>query len=534
MEGKLEEKDANKDNLPNQPVAVRQSMRVRKPSMYFLHSVATSASRSYSRSTALLKRSKQLMLNKAMNERKEEVAQSVVETVGEKNNLSGQVREHISQDLSQVAGVSVDSIFSPKDTLRWWAASTEEKALNQELARRIRLISDTWVSDTVENQDEEAFNTKLGTKGNSSPTKKSRHSSLVRILFDCPANKPRSCNMQQLCTWFMQTTETQSLAIVKKASSRNPYEFMHFSRSANKTSVRHSPQAERLRKHIKKFARIVPKSPFQHQQAKKRLRKMNKTTGNVKRQLFTPRFAPGCLSQGASWVRGRAVGKYLTTLLRARTRFLTQKERKSWPKRQNNEKVKKNGQEATVLQPKHKALNGSATDQLVDCLENSSTTNSVDQTQKLVHESKEHKLSSKAWSPETLKECRVFLRKINSPENESAEEEWDSCTVTLDDGSPSAYQFPRSDNEMVGFVKAVKTERKRCSSRRTASSPLGNSAPKSNQKQIVKPLGRQKNKYKHPEVVSTELSQPTPAKTLRQSRMRGLTGPRWCDFVFEN
>lgn len=187
----------------------------------------------------------------------------------------------------------------------------------------------------------------------------------------------------------------------------------------------------------------------------------------------------------------------------------------------------------TALQPNGNALNRSATCRVSDRLEDSSATGSVDQTQEPVDVPKEQNLCSKAWSPETLKECRVFLRKINSPDNESTEEEWDSCTVTLDNGSPSAYLFAGRTRELVGVVKAVKTKRKQ-SMNRTASRELAGSAPKSVQEQDEMPAGRQKGKYKSPGVVSTEQPQPPPAKMLRQSRMRGLTGPRWCDFVFEN
>ncbi|XP_070712543.1 serine-rich adhesin for platelets isoform X1 [Pempheris klunzingeri] len=541
-EDEIDLMEGRKDKQPNQPVALRHSMRVRKPSIHFLHSVATSTSRSYSHSNALLRRSKQLLLNKASNERRLGEQQSSVETSREKRRFSGQQRKNISQDLTRVAGLSVDSIFTPKETLRWWAASAEKNTMNQELARRIRLISDTWVSDTVENQEKEiAFNSKPDTKGNNSFTRKSKHSSVVRALFDCPPNKPRSCSMQQLCSWFMQTTETQSLAIVKKASSRNPYELMHFPRSANEKSVSHSPQAERLRKHMKKFAKTVPKSPLQHQQAQRRLMKKNKaplTTHNIRRQLFTPRFQSGGLCQGAQWRRSKALGKYQATLSRARTRFVTGKKRERWQKRQRNKKSIKvaascsNGL-VTGLQPKRRALRRSAKDQLSDCLESSSATSSVDQTQDSEDVPKEQNLCSKAWSPETLKECRVFLRKINSPDNESTEEEWDSCTVTLDDGSPSANLFAGRERELVGVVKAVKTQRKRSASR-TASRERTGSAPKSAQEQDKIPMGRQKGKHKRPGVVSTEPPQPRPAKMLRQSRMRGLTGPRWSDFVLES
>ncbi|KAK2918979.1 uncharacterized protein lcorl isoform X1 [Channa argus] len=518
------------NKLPNQPVAVRHSMRVRKPSVYFLHAVATSTSRSYSHSNTLLRRSKQLLLNKASNERRKEGQPGSVGNSGE-NRLYGH-ETNISQELSRVAGVSVDSIFARKETLRWWAASTEKRTMNQELARRIRLISDTWVSDTVENQEKEiSFNSELGTKSNNSLAKKSKHSSVVRTLFDCSPNKPRSCSMQQLCSWFMQTTETQSLAIVKKASSRNPYELMHFPRSASKKSVCPSPQAERLRKHIKKFARTVPKSPLQHQQAQRRLKQKNNlplSTHTVRRQLFTRRFATGRLKQGVQWWGSITFSKYQATLFRARIKFLTQKERERWQTKQRSKNSLKvatsclNGHVVTVLQPKHKALCRPMKHKLSDCL---------DQTQEPVDVPKEQNICSKAWSPEKLKECRVFLRKINSPDNESNEEEWDSCTVTLDDGSPSAYLFAGRHRELVGVVKTVKTERKGSTNRRTASRELASLAPQSIQEHDEMPVRRQKGKYKGPGVVSSE---PPPAKMLRQSRMRGLTGPRWCDFVFEN
>ncbi|XP_008290652.1 uncharacterized protein lcorl isoform X1 [Stegastes partitus] len=536
--------DESKDELPDQPVAVRHSLRVRKPSIHFLHAVATS--RSYSRSNALLRRSKQLLLNKASNERRQEEQQSSVETLGEKRPLCGQERKSVSQDLSKVAGVSVESIFSPKETLRWWEASTEEKTMNQELARRIRVISDTWVSDTVENQEKEpVFTSKLGTKGNSPFTRKSKHCSVVRTLFDCPANKPRSYSMQQICSWFMQTTETQSLAIVKKASSR-PYEPRHFPRSASKKSTCYSPQAERLRKHIKKFAKTVPKSPLQHQQAQRRLRNRNKATRSIRRQLFKPNFPVGKLNQGVQCWRTRESFKYQVALFRARTRFLTRKERERWRKRQRNKqninvaRSCSNGRVVTGLQPKRKALCRSTKDLFSDCwwrwrwMENRSASRSADQTQEPVDVRKERDLCSKAWSPESLKECRVLLRKINSPDNESAEEESDSCTVTLDDGLPSTCLFAGRERELVGVVKAVKTERKRSMSRRTASRELAGSAPRSVQEQSEMPVGRQKGKYKSPGVVSTEPSQPPPAKKLRQSRMRGLTGLKWRDYVFEN
>ena len=513
-------KDEGKAMRLDRPVAVRHSVRVRKPSIYLLHSVATSSSRSYSHSTALIRSSRKLLLNKAINQRKLEKAQDCLENTKDKRQPLRQEKNRICQDLSQVAAVSVDSIFSPEETMKWWAATAEKNDLNQEFARRIQLVSDTWVSDIDNQQDSSLKHRPL--------SKRPRCSSVVRALFDCPPNKPSSCSMQQLCSWFMQTTETQPLAIVKKASSRNPYEIMHYPRSANnKGSVCPSPQAERLRKHIKKFAKTVPKSPLAHQLALERLRNGNKTlsAGNIKRQLFTSRFAPGQLNQGEPWWMGRTRSKYSTTLLRARARFLTCLQRNGLPKRQ-----RKNWRPSVTAQkPRDKALSRLSPDRRsLDCLENRSADPFP----------KEDRLSSKAWSPEKLKECRVFLKKINSPGSEStAEEELDSCTVTLDDWSPSAYRFAGSEGELAREDEAVKTERKTRLTAESVSDESASSVSKSPQEQAEVLTGRQtgqKDKRKLPVIVSTEAPQPPSVKMLRQSRVRGLSGPRWSDFVLGN
>ncbi|XP_029949091.1 uncharacterized protein lcorl isoform X1 [Salarias fasciatus] len=533
----IETRNENKDELSKKPVAVRHSMRVRKPSVHFLRAVATSSFKSYSRSNALLRRSKQLLLSKASNERRQEGLQRSVETSREDNQLSRQEEKSCSQDISKVAGVSVAPIFTSKET-KWWTPSAEQKTMNQELARRIRVISDTWVSDSVENK-ETPLNPKLGSKGVGSVTRKTKQSSVVRTLFDCSPNKPRSCSMQQICSWFMQTTETRSLSIVKKASSRNLYDPVQFSRSANKTSVCNSPQAERLWRHIKKFAKVVPKTPSQHHEAQRRLRKSIKarlSTRNVEGRLFTSKFSKGKVNQGIQVWKGKDSGSFQATLIRARTRFLTKKDRLGWQemqKKKNKAAFSSLEHRATTRQPKRKALQSSEKDDS-NSLESRSAVNSADQTQEPVDVCKELNLCSKAWSPETLKECRVFLRKINSPDTESTEEEWDSCTVTLDNGSHSAYLFAGRGKELVRVVKAVKTERKKRANQKAASTELVGSTPKSVLKQDETSLKRQRGRRKSPEVVSSEPSQSPPAKMLRQSRVRGLTGPKWSDFVFES
>ncbi|KAM8842489.1 uncharacterized protein lcorl isoform 1-T1 [Synchiropus picturatus] len=470
-----EMRDRNKDRQKNRSAPVRYSKRIRKPSIYFLHAVASASSRSHSHSNALLRRSKQLLLNKASSEMKQEEQRVCVE-----DEQRGQ-KKSSSQNVSKMAEVSVDSIFTQRNPPRWWASSTEEMALNQELIQQIQLISGSWVSMKSTNEKGKEMKTKASTDGDGSL----EHSYLVKALFDCPRDKPWSCSTQQLRSWFMQTTETKSLNIIKKASSRNPYEVMHFSRPVSKKSSCSSPQAERLRKHVKKFARAVPQSPSQHRAALRRQdirRKISTLKHNVRRRLFSHKRQ----TQGAKReVRG---GNYLMVLSRAKKRFQTRDERKVWLKRQRNNKSKK------VVTLKVEA------GRLMHRRNRS-------QTQEQVDAHKEPKHCTKAWSPETLKECCVFLKKINLAHHRTPERR-DSSTVTLDDRSRG------------GGVKAVK--RKRMTTR---------SARKSALERDKRPATRQKGKSRSPKVGSPE---PPPAKMMRQSRMRGLTGPRWCDFVFGN
>lgn len=70
-------------------------------------------------------------------------------------------------------------------------------------------------------------------------------------------------HLSSICRWFLESTETKSLVIVKKVNTRLPSETQlcfHSSSNASGTSqgVFPSVQAERLKKHLKKFAIASP------------------------------------------------------------------------------------------------------------------------------------------------------------------------------------------------------------------------------------------------------------------------------------
>ncbi|KAJ8365310.1 hypothetical protein SKAU_G00141410 [Synaphobranchus kaupii] len=81
--------------------------------------------------------------------------------------------------------------------------------------------------------------------------------SLVQQLFT------KTFHLPSVCHWFLQTTETKSIVIVKKANTRLPSEtqlcFHSYSGLAGSSrEVFPSLQAERLKKHLKKFAGASP------------------------------------------------------------------------------------------------------------------------------------------------------------------------------------------------------------------------------------------------------------------------------------
>lgn len=78
----------------------------------------------------------------------------------------------------------------------------------------------------------------------------------VQVLF------MKGFNLTNICRWFLESTETKSLVIVKKVNTRLPSEtqlcFHSSSSSGTSQGVYPSLQAERLKKHLKKFAIASP------------------------------------------------------------------------------------------------------------------------------------------------------------------------------------------------------------------------------------------------------------------------------------
>nr|XP_040035483.1 uncharacterized protein wu:fc17b08 [Gasterosteus aculeatus aculeatus] len=155
----------------------------------------------------------------------------------------------------------------PKPTNKFFQALTGEE--NQHLITNLNLKYDKmqkgWVQMDKEGQpaakyknkaDRQAAIWKSKRRARKSKSSENQKYSPVQMLF------MKGFNLSSICRWFLDTTETKSLVIVKKVNTRLPSEtqlcFHSSSSSGTSQGVFPSLQAERLKKHLKKFAIASP------------------------------------------------------------------------------------------------------------------------------------------------------------------------------------------------------------------------------------------------------------------------------------
>ncbi|KAG7314178.1 hypothetical protein KOW79_022674 [Hemibagrus wyckioides] len=427
--------------------SVRHSVRERRPSIHLLQCVAMS------RSNIPTPRSRKLPMHKS-DETQQETQQH------EPNDANDTTtRPNTSpQDAVSFSAASVESLFDAN--LQWWPTSASPETLKDEMNKRLKVMKETWVSDTsdVATSDEDK---------SSAPS-----SSAVRMLFE------RDCSMETLCSWFMQTTETQSLAIVKKANNRNPCEVFQYSsaQASDRPNVCSSPQAERLKKCIKKFATIVPKSPM-------KLRRAQAKVPGTQKCLIEQHVLNTTANNSEKSQQCGAWHLYRTTLDRARSRF------KYRTKNTDVDYKSLNEQEESGIQPRSVSENG-----LLNTLQSESRRTSAQQKQ----------ITANAWSPHTLRECKVFLRKLNSANTRSMSEESNDCSVRFSVSPAGGVSVQHREQ---GVRKSIKPEK------------TSNSGTSTRQQSKVN------RKRRHS---CTNLSPPSPK---RQRSSRGVMAAKWSDFI---
>ncbi|XP_045690445.1 ligand-dependent nuclear receptor corepressor-like protein isoform X3 [Phyllostomus hastatus] len=274
-------------------IPLRHSVRDRKPSLHFLHSLASSSSLIY-RNT-LLHKSYKLHLQKGKSQ-KEKHRQSRIKIAPKgtpRARNSRNAKKCLENNkLRPISEISLDPIISSNPLLRWWAASTSSDSLLEELNNRFEQITNAWVQVSGDEAENCVHKKREHTESNdckiASPLKTcllELEVSPVKMLFQ------KKYDLNDLCTWFMQTTETQSLSLVRKANARNPLEVINT--RGVKLGTKYSDfNTSPFKKHFKKFALSSPsksgKLHILHKMVSSPLLnvKSNLTLGRFKRTEF--------------------------------------------------------------------------------------------------------------------------------------------------------------------------------------------------------------------------------------------------------
>ncbi|KFQ32703.1 Putative uncharacterized protein ENSP00000382790, partial [Mesitornis unicolor] len=456
---KSTQKDSREDGTNNittasrkRDIPLRHSARDRKASLHFLHSLASSSA--FTCRSALLHKSYRLHLKKAQD-RKEKHRQSNQSTASKDTSElrnSGNAKKDLKDGaFGPINEVSSDAIFSSNPSLRWWATSTSNDTLLEELNNRFEQITNSWLrvggnefdKCVCEKRDpiEQDCNTEMSNPLDSCLVE--FETSPIKMLFQ------KKCNMNELCTWFMQTTETQSLSLVRKANARNPLEVV--STKEIKMETKQSDLSTcPFRKHFKKFALSSPSKPAGKLQILHNIvrspvlgMKSNFSLARFKRNEFKKLQ---CDRWGQTKkLYNQAPGGWKSK--KKNLQFFCQSQLFKSTGEETSDEIPKLQEISTVeIQPTQTLLESQssllptendARDAFVQQMMGSSdfnphpglanvlkshaeTNGTIRCQQNIRKEQSQDKLFQNTWKARTFKDCRIFLRKINHIEQHSS------------------------------------------------------------------------------------------------------------------
>ncbi|NWZ05721.1 YD021 protein, partial [Agelaius phoeniceus] len=454
------QKDSREDGSHNVTATVsrkheipsRHSARDRKPSLHFLHSLASSSP--FTCRSALVHKSYKLHLKKA-KERKEKLTQSNQCTesrdTSEQRNPGNAKKDLKDGGFGPINEVSSDPIFSSNPSLRWWPTSTSSDTLLEELNNRFEQMTNTWLrvggsefdKCVCEKRDpiERDCSTEMSDPLDSCLV--GLETSPIKMLFQ------KKCNMNELCTWFMQTTETQSLSLVRKANARNPLEVVS-TKEIKMETKQSDPSTCPFRKHFKKFALSSPSKPagklqMLHNMVRSPVLSMksNFTLARLKRNEFKKlqRDRWGQTKKLYNQAPGgwKSKKKNLQLFCQSQLFKSTSGETNDeTPKLQEKNTVEIQSTQTLVesqnsLLPTENETRDAFVEQmmgssdfnphpgLANILKSHSEANGTIHCQQNVRkEQSQDKLFQNTWKAKTFKDCRIFLRKINHIEQHNS------------------------------------------------------------------------------------------------------------------
>ncbi|XP_019408401.1 PREDICTED: ligand-dependent nuclear receptor corepressor-like protein isoform X2 [Crocodylus porosus] len=432
-------------------IPLRHSVRDRRPSMPFLHSLASSSA--FTCRSALLRKSYKLHLKKAKDQ-KEKHRQSNLSTVSKgtsETRNSGNTKQGSEDgEFIPINEVSSDPIFSSNPSLRWWATSTSNDSLLEELNNRFEQITNTWLrvggnefeKYIYEKRDHVEQDCSVKVSNTLDTCLVELEASPIKMLFQ------KKCNMNELCTWFMQTTETQSLSLVRKANARNPLEVIS-TRGIKMGTKQSDLNTSPFRKHFKKFALSSPSKPagklqILHNMVRSPVLNMksNFTLARLRRNEFKK-------LQHNRWQQVKKLynrGTVDWTSKKKNLRFFCQsqffknmsgetsagipvvqeKNLESQPTKNLVESYSRILPSETeirdaFLQQTVESPDFSTHPSLANIFKMCAETNGANcSEQNTIKEQNQGNLCQSAWRPKTFKDCRIFLRKINHIEQHNS------------------------------------------------------------------------------------------------------------------
>ncbi|NXN28091.1 YD021 protein, partial [Nycticryphes semicollaris] len=454
------QKDSREDGTNNvvptmsrkHEIPLRHSARDRKPSLHFLHSLASSSA--FTCRSALLHKSYKLHLKKA-KDRKEKHRQSNQSTASKDTSElrnSGNAKKDLKDgEFRPISEVSSDPIFSSNPSLRWWATSTSSDTLLEELNNRFEQITNTWLRVGGNEVDKCVFEKRDPVEQDCSPEMSNPldsclvefETSPIKMLFQ------KKCDMNELCTWFMQTTETQSLSLVRKANARNPLEVVS-TREVKMETKQSDLSTCPFRKHFKKFALSSPSKPagklqILHNMVRSPVLSMksNFSLARLKRNEFKKlqRDRWGQTKKLCTQAPGGWKSKQKNLQFFCQSQLFKSKSGETndeIPKLQEKNAVKIQPtqtlveSQSSILPTEHEArdafvqqMMGSSDfnphPDLANILKSHAETNGTIRCQQNVRkEQSQDKLFQNTWKAKTFKDCRIFLRKINHIEQHNS------------------------------------------------------------------------------------------------------------------
>ncbi|XP_044274431.1 ligand-dependent nuclear receptor corepressor-like protein isoform X1 [Varanus komodoensis] len=468
-------------------IPLRQSLRDRRPSLPFLHSLASSNPLSCRR--AFLHKSYKLCLKSAKDQKIKNHSNLTSKHTSVKRNPENAKKYYENNTFKSISEMSSDPIISSNSSLRWWDPSISNDSLLQELNSRYDQITNTWLHVNGEefgkclyDNMEQDCSVKVSNPLDSCFLQ--LENSPIKMLFQ------KKCNIDELCTWFMQTTETQSLSLVRKANARNPFEVIstrQFKMGARQYDCNTSP----LRKHFKKFALSTPsKSAGKLQMLHKIVRshvlnrKRNFTLAKLQRTKFEN-------LQHDRWRQIKKLYNHGTSDWKSKKRnlrFFCQSQCLTNTKRKIDSKMCMNHgntaveiQSPTILIESHRITSSTENEirdtffqqktQLSDLSTKPglisnyrpSTQSAYYNQQKTGKAQSPGELGEGTWKGKTFKDCRIFLKKINPVEEQhSFNKNLAVCTPESIDHSTSQSYFQEKGHCTLRSHSAKQTIPDRC------------------------------------------------------------------------